>query len=156
MKVKIRLFKPSDAEDLYKINTEEMGYDFSIEETREKLLALVDSTKDKIYVAIVNNKVVGYIHANDYDVIYAPHMKNIMGIAVLQQYKRHGIGKALLDAVEAWARQTGAYCTIVCFLCPLHSKFTFMISRKKMTKRKFNLFLGTYLRSSGNFLNKLL
>lgn len=109
MKVKIRLFKPSDAEDLYKINTEEMGYDFSIEETRGKLLALVDSTKDKIYVAIVNNKVVGYIHANDYDVIYAPHMKNIMGIAVLQQYKRHGIGKALLDAVEAWARQTGAY-----------------------------------------------
>lgn len=109
MKVKIRLFKPSDAEDLYKINTEEMGYDFSIEETREKLLALVDSTKDKIYVAIVNNKVVGYIHANDYDVIYAPHMKNIMGIAVLQQYKRHGIGKALLDAVEAWARQTGVY-----------------------------------------------
>lgn len=35
-------------------------------------------------------------------------MKNIMGIAVLGQHKRKGIGKALLQKVEAWALQTGA------------------------------------------------
>ncbi|MEG0711801.1 MAG: GNAT family N-acetyltransferase, partial [Niameybacter sp.] len=51
---------------------------------------------------------IGYVHANDYDVIYAPHMKNIMGIAVSKQYKRQGVGKALLEAVEEWAKKTGA------------------------------------------------
>lgn len=43
-----------------------------------------------------------------YDVIYAPHMKNIMGIAVSSNFRKMGIGKALLDSVEHWARDTGA------------------------------------------------
>ena len=51
---------------------------------------------------------VGYIHANSYDLIYAPHMKNIMGIAVLSSHKRYGIGRALLQQVEKWAQSSGA------------------------------------------------
>lgn len=31
-----------------------------------------------------------------------------MGIAVSKQYKRQGVGKALLEAVEEWAKKTGA------------------------------------------------
>lgn len=68
---------------------------------------LLKSEKDKILVATVHNIVVGYIHANDYDTIYAPHMKNIMSIAVLSEYKKHGIGKAMLKEVEKWAKETG-------------------------------------------------
>lgn len=49
----------------------------------------------------------GYVHACDYELLYAPPMKNIMGIAVLKAYKRRGIGRALLEEVEVWARKTG-------------------------------------------------
>ena len=35
-------------------------------------------------------------------------MKNFMGIAVDPAYHRTGIGKALMAAVEAWARETEA------------------------------------------------
>lgn len=49
-----------------------------------------------------------YVHACDYDVIYFPHMKNIMGIAVSSQCRRLGIGKALLSKIEDWARESGA------------------------------------------------
>ena len=35
-------------------------------------------------------------------------MKNIMGIAVSNDHKRKGIGRALLQQVEQWARDTGA------------------------------------------------
>jgi len=35
-------------------------------------------------------------------------MKNIMGIAVSSEYKQKGIGRALLQQVENWARETGA------------------------------------------------
>ena len=50
----------------------------------------------------------GYVHDLDYDLLYAPHMKNIMGIAVSSAYKRKGIGSALLQYVENWALETGA------------------------------------------------
>ena len=86
-----------------------MGYDFPLEQTVKKLTALAGSPKDRIFVAVADSAVVGYVHANNYDLIYAPHMKNIMGIAVAKRYRRRGIGKALLDEVEAWAKRTGAH-----------------------------------------------
>lgn len=104
----IRKATVHDAEAIHKLNCDEMGYDYPADKTEEKLKFLLDSTKDAVYVATVNDTVVGYIHANDYDLIYAPHMKNIMGIAVDSSYKHNGIGKALLQQVELWAKETGA------------------------------------------------
>lgn len=104
----IRECRPCDAGEIYELNKHEMGYDFPAEETAGKLDWLLASGHDKIFVAEIGGKVVGYVHANDYDLVYAPHMKNIMGIAVSSEYKRCGIGKALLSQVEAWARETGA------------------------------------------------
>lgn len=108
MSTQIRECKIDDFNYIYELNQVEMGYDYSIEETKRKLHKLLVSKADKIYVAIVENKVVGYVHTNDYDVIYAPHMKNIMGIAVSADYKRRGIGHSLLEEVEKWAIHTGA------------------------------------------------
>lgn len=108
MEVIIRECTSQDAEFIYQLNRDEMGYEYPLDETRRKLEQLLCSVYDKIYVAVIDNKAVGYIHANDYDVIYAPHMKNIMGIAVSKKYRRCGIGKALLAQVEIWARETGA------------------------------------------------
>ena len=82
----------SDAEAIRMLNCTEMGYPFPPEATMDKLEKLLRRGCDKIYVASVDGAVVGYVHANDYDVIYAPHMKNIMGIAVAQEHKHRGIG----------------------------------------------------------------
>ena len=107
-KLIIREATLEDVEAIYKLNKTELGYDYSIESTEENMHRLIASDTDKIYVALLDNKVVGYIHSNDYNLIYAPHMKNIMGIAVSSQYKRMGIGHALLMEVEKWAMQTDA------------------------------------------------
>lgn len=106
--LRIRELQPSDFEAIYQLNRDEMGYDYPLDATIEKLQRLINSAADRIYVAIADDRVVGYVHANDYDTIYAPHMKNIMGIAVSSYYKRMGIGRALLTEVERWAKQTGA------------------------------------------------
>ena len=108
MEFEIREATIADADEIYILNRDEMGYEFPVEQTKEKLIKLLSNSSDKIFVAVAENKVVGYVHANDYDVIYAPHMKNIMGIAVSKDYKRNGIGVALLQFVENWAKQTGA------------------------------------------------
>lgn len=106
--VKIREAKIDDYTEIYKLNCNEMGYEYSEAKTKEKIEKILCSSRDKVFVAEVDNAVVEYIHANDYDLIYAPHMKNIMGIAVSSQYKKQGIGKMLLSAVEKWARQCNA------------------------------------------------
>ena len=46
---------------------------------------------------IKKRRVIGYAHLVDYDVLYAPSMKNIMGIAVSPQYRRKGVGRVLLE-----------------------------------------------------------
>lgn len=108
MEFQIQEAEITDYEAIYRLNRDEMGYGYPINKTRHKLEQIMESDSDKIYVAIAEDHVVGYVHGNDYDTIYAPHMKNIMGIAVSSAYKRKGIGRALLNAVEEWAKQTGA------------------------------------------------
>lgn len=108
MEIRIREVQLDDYIAIYQLNCEEMGYDYSMENTREKLNKLISSNQDKIYVAVCGESIVGYVHANDYDTIYMPHMKNIMGIAVDASHKRQGIGRRLLEKVEEWAKETGA------------------------------------------------
>lgn len=108
MNLQIRQGEIIDAEAIYKLNVKEMGYDYPKDKTEEKIRQLLKSDKDKIFVALIDNIVVGYVHANDYDLIYAPHMKNIMGIAVSSDFKKKGIGRALLSEIESWAQKDGA------------------------------------------------
>lgn len=108
MNYEIRECLLMDADQIYELNCSEMGYDYPKEETRLRIKNILESEQDKIYVAELGGSVVGYVHANDYNLIYAPAMKNIMGIAVDNMHKRMGIGKALLAAVEAWAKADGA------------------------------------------------
>lgn len=109
MSFSIREAVASDADAIWHLNCTEMGYHYPLYATRENINILLGSWSDRIFVAVSDDKVVGYIHANDYDLIYAPHMKNIMGMAVSSQYKQQGIGRALLQQVEHWALETGAF-----------------------------------------------
>lgn len=58
-----------------------------------------------IFVADNGEKVVGYIHLVNYDVIYTDNFKNCLGLAVDNDYKRKGIGSALLKQGEEWAKK---------------------------------------------------
>lgn len=106
-KIIIRECALKDCESIYLLNKNDLGYDFPIEETAKRLEMILKSESDKIFVAEYDGKVIGYIHACDYDVIYAPSMKNILGLAVDSDYRMLGAGKALLAAAENWAKETG-------------------------------------------------
>ncbi len=97
----------SDAEAICRLNREEMGYDYPLNETEKVLKLLLDSPADKIFVAEMDSEAVGYVHAQHYQVLYAPPMKNIMGIAVSSEHRLKGIGAALLDRVEQLAKEDG-------------------------------------------------
>lgn len=107
-KVQIRECQDYDFQDIYELNKNEMGYDYPLSFTYAKLQKLLRSRHDKIFVAVVYDHVVGYVHVHDYDVIYMDHLKNILGIAVSKEYQHQGIGRKLLKAAEDWAKDSHA------------------------------------------------
>ena len=97
-----------DADDIYYINKTSLGYDYDSDKQKIKIQNVIKDDSQVIFVAEFDNKVVGYIHLVNYDVIYADNYKNCLGLAVDNDYKRIGIGSALLSQGEKWAKENGA------------------------------------------------
>ena len=108
MNIQIREATVQDAEAIAQLSAVCMGYDYPIADTAENLRHVMVSPCDTVFVAVAEGKTVGYIHANEYRVLYAPFMVNIMGIAVSPSCRRCGIGRQLLSTAEHWARKRGA------------------------------------------------
>lgn len=119
----------ADAEDIYYINKTCLGYDYDLEKQQAKLeIILCDSTQ-VVFVAEIGNRVVGYIHLANYDVIYADNYKNCLGLAVDNDFKRMGIGSALLKQGEVWAKQNGAFGIRLCSGMERENAHKFYISQ---------------------------
>lgn len=97
-----------DAPALTRLSRDELGYDYPEEELRANLEAVLSDSRNKVLVAESGGEVLGYLHLADYRLLYMPPLKRILGIAVSALHRREGIGKALLEAGEAWARESGA------------------------------------------------
>ncbi len=104
----IRNAEVSDAEDIYYINKTSLGYDYDFDKQKSKLKSVLNDSAQVILVADIGHKVVGYIHLANYDVIYADNYKNCLGLAVDNDFKRMGIGSALLNQGKSWAKEKGA------------------------------------------------
>ncbi len=109
MNTKIRRCMISDIHGIYELCKEELGYDFSEDQVAQNVRRLIVSRENMLLVAVDSEeKVVGFIHANNHEPVYAPPMKDIVAIAIAPEYRHHGLGSKLLNAVEEWARATGA------------------------------------------------
>lgn len=104
----VRKAVPSDAFDIYNINKNSLGYDYDFAKQKRKIEVVLQDSTQAIFVACADEKVVGYIHLVNYDVVYADNYKNVMGLAVLKEYRRRGIGTVLLQTAEKWAKENGA------------------------------------------------
>lgn len=104
----IREARLPDAEAIRRISAEAMGYDCAPEAAAGQLRRVLENPAHKVFVAVSGGAVVGYVHGADYDVLYGPPMKQILGLAVPQEHRSQGMGKALLERLEGWAKDTGA------------------------------------------------
>ncbi|MCL2558995.1 MAG: GNAT family N-acetyltransferase [Turicibacter sp.] len=106
-KIVIREARNEDAISIQKINLA-LGYDYDIASTTSQLLGILESETAKIFVAIVEDHAVGYIHGSDYHTTYTPPLKDVIGLAVLDEYQGCGIGRKLLERLEQWAKDDGS------------------------------------------------
>lgn len=100
----VRKAKASDSAAICKICGEDLGYTCGIELVQSKMKKLDDS-REIVFIAEINNMVVGFVHAEKYDVLYYDTMVNILGLAVAEEYRHKVIGSLLLKAVEQWSEE---------------------------------------------------
>ncbi|GHU37151.1 N-acetyltransferase [Bacilli bacterium] len=106
--IEVRKANFEDHAMIYRLGQAELGYDLDETFSQKRLRAVLSKSANHIFVAFVDGEPAGYIHIQDYDVTYAPPYKNILGLAVFKAFQRQGVGKALMQAAEAFARADGA------------------------------------------------
>jgi len=106
MTMYIREAKITDSVAICRISSKDLGYDCEEVFVKERLENL-DETREVVFVAEVDSKVAGYVHAEIYNLLYWEPMVNILGLAVSSDCRRKGAGKALMKQVEEWAKERG-------------------------------------------------
>ena len=123
--VKIRQATTSDIPAMNELFRKDLGYEECTLEIVEKQFAGLDNSREAVFVAEAEctdshdgsydgssetrpSHIAGVIHVEKYNVLYFPTMANILGIAVAADFRRQGIGSALLKRAEEWARENGA------------------------------------------------
>lgn len=102
--ISIRNATVNDSKSIAKLNANEFGYQYPLDKTAEKIKHILSKDTDRIFVICDDKNVVGYVHACSYEGTYFEFQKNIMAIAVDSAQQGRGLGKALLIAVEKWAK----------------------------------------------------
>ena len=105
-KMIIRKANVNDADDIHKICQDDLGYNCSVDLVKERI-ALLDLSRERVFVAEYNNRVVGFVHAEDYKTLYFDELINLLGLAVANDYRRQGVATKLIDFVEQWAKEIG-------------------------------------------------
>ena len=103
---KVRPLTAGDAEAICEICSEDLGYPCTVELVKSKIAGL-DSAREAAFVALSDDKCIGYIHVEKYDTLYFETMANILGIVVRKNCQAGGAGTALLQAAEGWAKDRG-------------------------------------------------
>lgn len=106
--VSIREANIHDADAIYMLNKNGLGYDYPLEKTKERLMEIFSLYTDKIFVAQIGQQVVGYLHGSGYECSYADSLKNILALVVDENHRRFGVGEKLIASVEDWARADGS------------------------------------------------
>jgi len=108
LNINLRRCMISDAEPIYRLCHEVLGYKFSQADVEANVRRLIGDPTNLLLVAEQNGEVVAFVHAHNHDPIYAPPMKSIVALAVTDDHRNQGLGHTLIQAVEDWARETGA------------------------------------------------
>lgn len=103
----IRTASSEDTAAIAMLCRESLGYACT-DATVQTRLSQCDSARERVFVAEQDGTVVGFVHAEIYKTLYFDLLVNILGFAVSSEFRRQGIGTALLAKTEQWAVDVGA------------------------------------------------
>lgn len=106
MKISIRQITGEDAQRVAALSYQ-LGYNPSIEQTFENIRAILNNKDHDGFVAVHNNKVIGWIGVCQAIQIESAPCGEIRGLVVDHHYRNRGIGKMLVERAKLWCREKG-------------------------------------------------
>jgi len=95
-----------DAVGICNLCCEDLGYQCTPHLILDKIRH-IDSARETVYVAEIEEHIVGFIHIEKYNTLYHDTMANIMALAVDREYRNQGIGRTLIRSAESWSNNNG-------------------------------------------------
>ena len=109
----IRAPLPGDYDKIADL-AEQLGYECTSAEIRNRMNQMCDPHQYAVYVAeLPGGQIAGWIGVYMFRAVELDHFAEISGLIVDQQIRSLGIGKALLDVAEQWARSYGCNSILV-------------------------------------------
>lgn len=84
-----------------------LGYPVETRTMSERLGHLLARDDNAVYVALHDERVVGWIHAAEHELLEVGRLCEILGLVVDASVRRSGAGRALVAAAEQWASARG-------------------------------------------------
>ena len=106
-KMVIRIVEEKDVADLVNLIKKDLGYADAKEDFIRNQILKLDTNREAVFVAEIDEFVVGFIHVEKYSNIYFGPVGNILGLAVRESFRNQGIGKQLLATAENWSKGKG-------------------------------------------------
>ncbi|MBZ6002742.1 GNAT family N-acetyltransferase [Leuconostoc gelidum subsp. aenigmaticum] len=106
----IRSIMTTDIDALCKINSEELGYDYPREQSLTQLRKILNDSNHyllALYEDETTRKILGYVHAEVYEEIYAEPTLNVLALAVTRDSQNIGVGTQLMSWLENTAVSKG-------------------------------------------------
>ncbi|GEM_PF-99195 len=112
MHVKIRPAQRKDAERIA-ILCEQLGYTATPPQVQERLAHIQHNEAHIVYVAVINDFVVGLAHAHACDLVIEPKQAILFGLVVDEDYRHNGMGQLLMQHIEQWASSVGCQQVVI-------------------------------------------
>ena len=97
----LRLFKPSDLQALYKIDR--ACFPPGVSYSSRELARFISNRNSRTWVAEEGDEIVGFLIEGQ----EPQKVGHIITVDVVETRRRAGVGTALMDAAEGWARRKG-------------------------------------------------
>jgi GNAT superfamily N-acetyltransferase len=102
MEVTIRNITIEDSEEVNKLSLQ-LGYQLSVAETKEQIEKVISTESHCAFVAVSEERVIGWIHAFVALAIESKSFVEIGGLVVDEKYRSLGTGKKLIEKIKEWA-----------------------------------------------------
>ena len=96
----IRIASKEDAKSINDISKNELGYSDCTESLVLQKFQKIDFENEVVFVAEYKKKVIGFVHAQIYDVLYYESMVNILGLAVDSKFTKNELVNLLWQKLK--------------------------------------------------------
>jgi GNAT superfamily N-acetyltransferase len=101
MKIEIEPLTLDHALNVQRLS-EQLGYPLSLHEIKNNISGMASATDHAAFIAIMDEKIVGWVHAFKSLFLESKPFIEIGGLVVDETYRNKGIGKKLFERIKQW------------------------------------------------------